>query len=155
MLSHIETNCQTELVELHGYSYTPENELLPIQTKHFWFVETLNKVGLILDVRAMWGDDVWFATSPYKLTIDPEWGGVDIKRERYGQLWLYGYEPKANQIHRLTTRPANWMWLDSQIGTILKVIGNNRYIPTNERGLAPFIWNYRELHYDYLDNGWE
>lgn len=155
MMTHIETNRQTEFIELHGYSHTPENKLWPTQTKIFWFVETLDKISLILDLRVMWGDDIWFATSPYKITIDPEWGDVDITRERYGQLWLYGYEPKANQIYRFTTRPANWMWCESHIRTHLRAIGNRRYIPTNERGLAPFIWNYREIHYDYLENGWE
>lgn len=158
IIDTIHTTPETEFLQMFGYSriLLPDNEIMyTTEHKFFMFVEPLTQIGIRLDVRYKLGNEAWFCTSPYKMEIDPEYGGIDICHNKYGMLTPYLYEPRTNQV-TVTPITANWERCEMHIADACEIFlkFGHKWIPTNNRPNVPFIWNYRKLHFDYLENGW-
>lgn len=155
IIETIYTTPKCELLETFGYYFRPNNDYGKVEGKYFLYVASMEDLSIKLDVRLK-GKHIWFCTSPYKLTIDAVWGGVDAERERHGKLWLYEYDPNNHFLLLQATIPNSFLVCEQQAKALLDFYNSRdcQWTPYDQRRYVPAIRNYRENHLQLINDGW-
>lgn len=156
IIETIYTTPECELLQSFGY-YRPVNaNSKKVEGKYFLYVASMEALSLKLDVRLK-GKHIWFCTSPYKLTLDPVWGGVDVvERDRTGRLWLYEYDPNNHFLILMATMPNSFLVCEQNAKRLLDLYNSNdcQWKPYDQRSRVPAIRHYRDNHDQLINDGW-